>query len=272
VHRFLIIGIMPTLFFAGAAMAQQSNSYLRDAELHRAGNIVTIVANDPRPLEQALQAVLQEYGWTIDYEDPPYQSSLELVDVTAPGWKAAHPSGPRALNIRGGEFRTSYSEPAVQAKVIRQIVADYNSSGNPGQFEVRERADGRLQVVGIGVKDDSGSQQRVPSLLDEQVLVPAGSMNLHEAVAAILTALNARSDVKVGGDVPSNMGFQTMVKLSGSEMSARDALREVLSQAKLGTYWLLNYDAGMKTYILNIELATRAEYDAAGNRHVQLIR
>jgi hypothetical protein len=46
----------------------------------------------------------------------------------------------------------------------------------------------------------------------------------------------------------------------------------VLSQAKLGTYWLLLYDPGMKAYFLSIELAKRAEYDVAGNRHLQLIR
>jgi hypothetical protein len=122
-------GIMPMLFFAGPAMAQQPNAYLRDAEVHRAGNIVTIVANDPRPLEQVLQTVLPEYGWTIDYEDPPYQSGLEVVEVAAPSWKAAHPNGPQAINVRGGAFRTGYIEPAEQATVIRKIVADYNSSG-----------------------------------------------------------------------------------------------------------------------------------------------
>jgi len=95
---------------------------------------------------------------------------------------------------------------------------------------------------------------------------------MDEAVAANLRALNARSEVKVGGNVPTNMGSQIMVTLSGTQMPARDALREVLSQAKLGTYWLLNYDPGMRAYVLNIELAKRAEYDKAGNRHVQLIR
>jgi hypothetical protein len=71
-----------------------------------------------------LQAVLQEYGWAIDYEDSPYQSSLEVVDATAPSWKASHPNGPWAFTIRGGEFRTGYSEPA--------------------------------EIVGAGVKDQSG--------------------------------------------------------------------------------------------------------------------
>jgi hypothetical protein len=77
----------------------------------------------------------------------------------------------------------------------------------------------------MSVKDENGAQLRTPSILDEQLLVPAGSMNLHEAVAAILSALNARSHVNVGGSVPSNMGFQTMVKLAGTQMAARDALR-----------------------------------------------
>jgi len=75
-RRFMAaFAILPTLFFAGAAMAQHPNAYLRDAEIHRDGKVVTIVANDPRPLEQALQAVLQDYGWTIDYEDPPYKAA-----------------------------------------------------------------------------------------------------------------------------------------------------------------------------------------------------
>ena len=273
------LSIVPMLLRAQSSLAQQPGNYLDHAEIQRVAAMVTVVANDPRPLHQALDAVREEYGWSIDYEDPPYQSGLELIDVTDPTWKAAHPTGFRAMNIRGGSFRTNYTESAAtatsakeQALVIRKIVADYNASGNPGQFIVRERADGRLEVVGTSVKHESGAPLRVAPILDMPITVPAGSMNLADALTAILSALNAKSSAKVGGTGPTNLMIQTQVKLSGIETSARDALHEVLSQAKIRLHWALLYDAGMQAYFLNVQMADRVEYDTFGHRHLELIR
>lgn len=276
----MALSIVPVFLCAELSRAQNLPNYTRDAEIQRTDGKVSVVSIYPRPLQQVLDAVTQEYGWAIDYEDPPYQSSLELVDATHPNWRAAHPDSPGVMNIRGGLFRTTYPESestAVstmeQARVIRQVVADYNASGNPGQFAVRDTAQGRLEIVGISVKDESGAQMPAAPILDTPIHVQAGSMRLDDAISAMLREVSRMTGTDVGfASGPTNLMIQTTVTLSGAEMPARDALREVLSQAKIHLYWRLLYDAGYKAYFFNVVIATRAEYDEFGKRHTEILR
>jgi hypothetical protein len=268
----------------GQSSAQEKGGFIEYAKIQRAGGVVTCVANDPRPLLQVLDAVTEEYGWSIDYEDPPYQSRRELADVTDAKWRSANPMAPAAMQIRGGAFRTTYPESAAtatsdtdKAVVIKKVVADYNGSGNPGQFTVRKRGDGRLEIVGISVKDDAGAQLATTPILDTPITLQAGTMNAADAVVAIVTALDAKldskSDIKVGiGILPTNLMMQTQVKVSGGEMSARDALHLVLSQAKGKLFWRLLYDAGLRSYYLSVLITKRVQYDTFGNRRLELIR
>lgn len=53
--------------------------------------------------------------------------------------------------------------------MLRKIVSDYNPSGNPGQFVVRKGPDGRLSVVGVSIKDATGTEESVGSVLDTRV-------------------------------------------------------------------------------------------------------
>jgi hypothetical protein len=262
--RIAVVPGLLMLLSVGPTNAQQEGGYLRKADIKRAEGLVTVVSNHPRPLEQVLEAVLPMYGWWVDYEEPPYQSSLELFDPTAGSWKASHPNGPRTLFIRGGAFRTDYREseatadsPQEQATVIRKIVSDYNASGNPGQFEVRRRADGRLQIVGVSVKEESGLALHTASVLDTLITMPIGSMPLDEAFDTFLEALNSRSAIKVRGIGPKNMFHLTTVTMPGREMLARTALLELLSQAKIRTYWMMLYEPDSKDYFLTIRLAMR---------------
>jgi hypothetical protein len=72
-----LIGV-PSLLFA---QSPSKSSFVDAAVIQHNGNTGTLTANFPRPLAQAVEAISQEYGWTIDYEDPPYHSPFDLVDV-----------------------------------------------------------------------------------------------------------------------------------------------------------------------------------------------
>jgi hypothetical protein len=275
--NFLVVA---SLLCAAKSWGGQSGQFLEHAVIDRTGDqgTVTCIANDPRPLLQALDAISVEYGWSIDYEDPPYQSSLELAEVTDAKWRAANPTTPAFRLVRGGSFRTTYSESPdtatsdkERATIIRKLVADYNASGNPGQFTVRENAGGRLEINGSSVRDERGAQLSKSSILDTPITVPTASKNAAEAVGNILKALNAKTKTKVGiGILPDNRMMQTQVKLAVTEMPARDALHQVLAQVKGQLYWRLLYDAGMQAYFFSVLDARRVQYDTFGHR--QLIR
>src|ERR1700752_3192138 len=102
----------------------------------------TLIANFPRPLMQAIEAISQEYGWTIDFEDPPYSSNFDLVDDTDPTWRANHPNAKGVTRVSGGLFQSNFPEPSAisdnaEEQVLQKLVSDYYSSGNPGKFRVR---------------------------------------------------------------------------------------------------------------------------------------
>jgi hypothetical protein len=273
------VGALAIVLCANAAGAQQAGDFLKHARIERAGSNVTLTTNDPRPLQQAVDAVAEEYGWTIDYEDPPYRSAFDLADDTSPAWRAANPAGKGVTRVRGGLFRTAYREtPATpvssptKANLLRKIVDDYNKTENPGRFAVRENS-GRISVVGMAVKDSNGSRADTSSVLDTTIAVRGTNTTAAIAVKEILEAVGARSKVKVlTGTLPTNLLVTTAVKLSGGERSARAALNDVLSQASIDMSWRLLYDADSQAYYLNLLLAKRAHYDMAGNRQLILIR
>src|SRR5580704_3021757 len=97
--RFLIVGVVAIGLFAvdsGAQVQERSarySRYMERAEVHHQTNSASVVANSPRPLAQAVTALSEEFAWVIDFEDPPYYSKHDLVDDTAPEWRAAHPNG-----------------------------------------------------------------------------------------------------------------------------------------------------------------------------------
>jgi hypothetical protein len=121
----------------------------------------TLTSNDPRPLTQAIETISQEYGWIVDFEDPPYRSHFDLVDATDPKWRATHPNEKGAMRISGGLFQSSFPEPSTisdnaEEQVLQKLVADYNSSGNPGKFVVRKQAEDRYAVIGASRRDETG--------------------------------------------------------------------------------------------------------------------
>lgn len=52
------------------------------------GSEVTVVANDPIPLHQAISDLCLEYGWQVNWESAPGYSHFDVVDDTDAKWRA----------------------------------------------------------------------------------------------------------------------------------------------------------------------------------------
>src|SRR5437870_928199 len=140
----LAVTIFVTLFTGESVVKQRSRAqFMREGVVIRNGDTATVKANDPRPLAQAIQAVSEEYGWVVDYEDPLYSDS-EVVDAADPKWRASHPEAPMVKGIAGGAFQCDYDERAALASTpgeeatLQKLVAEYNRTANPGKFMVRD--------------------------------------------------------------------------------------------------------------------------------------
>jgi hypothetical protein len=96
--------------FAADQAAAPKPKFWDRATIEQVDGTVSVRANSSLPLEHAIEAIRQEYGWTVDYEDPPYES-YDLVDGTDPAWqgppnrKGSDPSSGRSLhdNVQRGK-------------------------------------------------------------------------------------------------------------------------------------------------------------------------
>lgn len=258
------------------------------AVVQRNGTAGTLTANDPRPLSQAVEAISQEYGWTVDFEDPHYVSHFDLVDSTDPTWRASHPNEKGATRVSGGLFQSSFPEPSsissgdAEQQVLQKLVADYNASGNPGKFVVRKEAGGRYAVVGISRKDEAGQDETVNALLDTAISIPVQRRDARATLQLIVDTLTANSGVKVHlGTIglSSDPSQDAELTIGGSNVPARTLLLQALdgisstSPHFRGMFvWNFLFDADTNGYWLRLRSATQTVTDASGRQTVQFVR
>ena len=240
----------------------------------------TVTANDARPLAQAVTAPSEEFGCAIDFEDPPYYSKYDLVDDTAPQWRAAHPNAKGVTVISGDTFQTQFlrtsdtgTSPAEAERVLDNVVSDYNASANPGRFTVRNEGDGRFAIVGTYVKDKNGQDQTISPILDTPISIQVETRDANTTIEIILNALTVKSQTKVAPFmVPLNALAQSQVTVGGQNIPARVLLLQTLSATKMKLYWRLYYDNDVKMYGFRLLPLMKANYDVSGNRTTVLLR
>lgn len=249
--------------------APNPDTYFKVGVVERKATSVRVVANDPRPLEQALCAVIRQYNWLVDYEDPPYVNDTELIDVSSPKWRASHPNVKRMKIPAGGAFEFRYEEgsaidsPEGEEGLLRKLVSAYNSSGNPGKFIVRDAGEDprpwsnshkRFTIVGASVKGHDGSEMDVASILDTQISIPTAERSAHETIGLILEELSRNSGTRVHPPGwASNRLIQSRVTVGGTNVPARTLLLQTLRATSNPSFvWKLLYDANAPMYVLNI--------------------
>jgi hypothetical protein len=195
----------------------------------------TVKSNDPRPLRQAMEALAEEYGWTVDYEDPAY-SEGEGLERTDPAFLASHPGEKQHL-VGGHRFESEFSEnPNTSASeekaVLQKVIADYDKSRNPGKFSLLDEGGGRFAVVGTTV----GAARTPSGVMDSLITVDSKATNGSWALDKICGYLTASSGAQVRLlQYPRNLFVQTQITVRAENKPARDVLRAVLAQTSLTT-------------------------------------
>jgi hypothetical protein len=270
------------------------HQYMREGVITRTAGIATVSADYAIPLQQAATAIAQEYGWAVHYEDPPYSGKHDLMDMTNPAYRAAHPDAKVVLGPAGGAFKSSYRESpsmwsssAMELEVLEKVVSDYNQSGGPGHFEVRCLSDGSCDVIGDAVHDDMGSSIPIIPVLDTPITLPVKMRRGEQALQALLDALSSKIGIPmyVYQAPDYELGLECTA-VGGESVPAREFLVQILnglSRAVLNAFppktgtptvyykyrWILHYIPQPRQYVLGIFPVARAAYDAFG--HKQLI-
>jgi hypothetical protein len=226
--------------------------YLKRATVSQSAGMVRVDANSPRPLEQTLDALLEKYGWVVDYEDPQYVSRLDFVD--APD-ETEHTPVPA-----GGDFSVQFPATAPEEeKTLRIVIDAYNRSRNPGQFELRHSNQGQFYVVGTAAHDEKGAIVQQQALFDFPLTLSTEERTIAETVDLICKAVGKQSHIPVVlGVFPRSLLRSTLVKAGGVNVSARDILQQCLAASRRRLYWRLLFDPASKGYFLNIHSLPRA--------------
>ncbi|MGC1418483.1 MAG: hypothetical protein WA817_24580 [Candidatus Acidiferrum sp.] len=286
--RILVLCVL--LVGVGSFLLAQSPakpSFMSAALIQHNGSSGVLTANFPRPLSQAIEAISQEYGWLIDYEDPPYHSHFDLVDDTDPTWRANHPTAKGVVRVSGSFFQSTFPEPSTittgdaDEQVLQKLVADYNASGNPGKFVVRKEADGRYAVIGVSRKDENGRDEAVNALLDTPISFPVQQRDAEATLRLIVDTLSTDTGVKVYlGTIglSSNPLQEATLTIGGSNVPARTLLLQALDGVSSTSphfrgifVWNFLFDADTNAFWLRLRSATKTVTDANGRQEVQFI-
>lgn len=247
--------------------------YLDHATIQHNGQLVTVVANCPVPLFQVISGIREEYGWQINWESVPGYSRFDLVDDTAPKWRAAHPNAKGVTRPAGGGFITTFSEPTnisatVERDVLEKVIQDYNATENPGKYVLRADPDGQFAVVGTQVRDETGALREISPLLDTLVSVAGTARDVDDTISAILAALQSTTGTKVVNATFGRLSEAGQVTIGGEKISARHLLMQALASTKRPLQYDLLYNADLRTYGLTLSVATRAKNDGLGGREL----
>jgi hypothetical protein len=265
----LLLGLL--ICSAGLSQQQPSSNYIQKAVVQHSGRSATVMANDPRPLNQAIAAIRAEYGWVVDYEESPYRGdSSDTITLKPPSLQVAR-QGSGLLIPGGGAFQSTYPEgpevfdsPSIaEPQILGKIVSDYNQSSNPGNFTVRELGDGTYTVVGTAVRNSTGRLQLVNPILDTLISLPTGTRAVRVTLALIADALTAKSGVKVkayglDGNLPPALRLE--VTVGGDNVSTRDLLMATADGIRMKTYWVLLYNPTGQLYTLTILPVPRDQF------------
>jgi hypothetical protein len=228
----------------------EHSKYMDQARIKHSPQGATLTANDARPLDQAIEAMREEYGWLLDYEDPIYTDE-SLTELSDEDWRAPWPRTPGLLKPTGGLFTTTYPESPnmdseeVQSRILRQVVADYRKSGNPGTFKLIQTAPGRFDVVGT-----NGSSSPV---LDTVVAVNVKGKDANSALIEVLEQVETKTGHSVGeGFVPTNALNRCVANPEIEQGPARTVILSIFASCHHEFTWRFLYNANIDAYLLNI--------------------
>jgi hypothetical protein len=247
-------------FSAGTAYGQQS--YSKQATISETDGKIRLVANDSRPLAQALDALQQKYGWPVNYEDPQYTSKLDLVDAKSLQDKSSYPNGQHRVPS-GGSFTAELGAVPPhglpdEAKALQELIDSYNRSSNPGRFELRvDRTEQAFDVVGTAAHDTHGRVPQQPVLLDLPITIDTQERTFSDTVDLICQKLAEKTHVTITFGVHPLGLDRVHVTVGGKDLAGRSLLRHVIGATGRKLCWRLLFDPDSGGYFLNLQLAKR---------------
>jgi hypothetical protein len=218
---------------------------------------------DSRPVEAAILSLITNYPTIVTYEDPRYEFSGDIRDVTDVVRKERGENRSGVLVPRGGPLNANYvvyeSASAADnvAGALNSIVGTKNLDAVGGRFAIERRGDA-FHVVPTAVRDRNGAWVQQTSILDTPITIGSGPVDGNALIEAILQKVREAGGANILG--MSAEGFaSTFRRYTGSieaqNEPARDVLLRALHSISKRFTWLLNYDPSGQYYVFVVAAA-----------------
>jgi hypothetical protein len=226
--------------------------------------VISVVG--PRPVRDVILQWEKRYGWVITYEDPRFEFTDDLEDVTLRVRKDLKPGEPvdpskRIIGARERQLSVSYQVPegandaGARLEAANQLVKAF-AQGAGNTLFVSESGT-RAHISPGLIRDVNGKLQHSHPILDTIISVPAQNRNGGEFLHALCDALTSATGYTVFlGLIPGNDMHQFRTNLGYENVPARQALENFLNSMPSGTRytWALLFQ---KDYALNIHWVGR---------------
>lgn len=220
---------------------------------------VTVTANSPRPLLQALTAIRRHYGWIIDYEESRYPTT-EIV--TGPNRRLRLSRGSFMVRLAGpGSVGNTKDEATFLLSLINQ-----SSRSIKRRFMLTATASSRFTVV------TADNQKQL--MLDTPIHLPRATRSISETVDTILNLVTLARGTPIirGGFVDNGLLQQDVTVGGGESVPARDLLTQALDRSSIAKVWLVTFSPSEDAYYIGIQSAVREITTASGEVKIVPVR
>ena len=210
---------------------------------------VPLVVNDARPVKEAVHVLFETYPVTITYEDPRYEYSGDLKDISLQVTKNPNSTAKTFAPV-GGVLQITYETSSDKGQLadvpqaLNSILDASKASGTGGRFAVLRSGD-VYHVVPTEVRNSKGVWVKQQSLLDTRITFSSGGeMRGTELIEAILKQLGATTDRWIGmnPDITLNVLARYKGTVDVTDQPARDVLMSLLHSISPRLTWTLNFD------------------------------
>lgn len=216
------------------------------------------------PLEAMLDRIEHAAGVPINYEDPRYDCPADVVDVTnqvqSAAQRAANPAA-RILVPRGGKLTLDgvlpgTPQPGDELPLVGAAVAQYEASGLPGRFTVRQIGS-VTSVEPVEARGRDCRWAKASPALEAGINFPPQTRAAADTLSLILASASQAIGVKIGlAQVPLVAFINRQVTLGAANEPAASVLvrlfEQISSPGRVSYSYHLFYDPGLRYYMADI--------------------
>jgi hypothetical protein len=247
---FLVVGVTVTIGNYGSSLAADDQ----------------VDVHETRPLGKLVGQLWTSHKYLITYEEGPYDPDKEVFTETHPNGKRFRYPAWKPITFHGippkdanADYLVPEQQTAAALTVAESAVAEYNSSGNPGRFQVLKDGD-YVHIIPAGIRRNGNIVDFQPILDTRVTFLDSMPRLCLYALNDLVSQLENLRGIHIITNVPANALLRHQCQINGIDMTARSAFEEFVHQieppkenwVRLRYSWTVGYDLQEDIYFLTL--------------------